>query len=121
MLKTQICVTRPQCFKIVKSIVARRVQFPKQITLRLLKYLEILFVLFSRDSICFMSFKELYPRVAQSSVRGRHLSGIFASQRQSQWSLGLSVRLHGSQNRHNTANQHLSGYTLQERVATFNP
>ena len=30
-------------------------------------------------------------------------------------------RLHWSRNRHNTANQHLSGYTLQERVATFNP
>jgi len=34
---------------------------------------------------------------------------------------GLRVRLHWSQNRHNTANQHLSGYTLQERVATFKP
>jgi hypothetical protein len=33
----------------------------------------------------------------------------------------LRVRLHRSQNRHNTANQHLSGYTLQERVATFKP
>jgi hypothetical protein len=33
----------------------------------------------------------------------------------------LRVRLHWSQNRHNTANQHLSGYTLQERVATFKP
>ena len=33
----------------------------------------------------------------------------------------LRVRLHWSQNRQNTANQHLSGYTLQERVATFNP
>ena len=31
------------------------------------------------------------------------------------------VRLHWSQNRHNTANQHLSGYTSQTRVATFNP
>jgi len=30
----------------------------------------------------------------------------------------LRVWLHCSQNRHNTANQHLSGYTLQERVAT---
>jgi hypothetical protein len=33
----------------------------------------------------------------------------------------LSARLHWSQNRHNTANQHVSGYTLQERVATFKP
>jgi hypothetical protein len=33
----------------------------------------------------------------------------------------LRVRLHWSQNRHNTAKQHLSGYTLQERVATFKP
>jgi hypothetical protein len=33
----------------------------------------------------------------------------------------LRVRLHWSQNRHNTTNQHLSGYTLQERVATFKP
>ena len=33
----------------------------------------------------------------------------------------LRVRLHWSQNRHNTANQHLSGYTLQERVAAFKP
>ena len=33
--------------------------------------------------------------------------------------VSLRVRLHGSQNRHNTANQHLSGFTLQERVATF--
>ena len=31
------------------------------------------------------------------------------------------VHLHWSQNRQNTANQHLSGYTLQERVATFKP
>ena len=31
--------------------------------------------------------------------------------------LNLKVRLHWSQNRQNTANQHLSGYTLQERVA----
>ena len=29
--------------------------------------------------------------------------------------------LHWSQNRHNTANQHLSGHTSQARVATFNP
>jgi len=33
----------------------------------------------------------------------------------------LRVRIHWSQNQHNTANQHLSGYTLQERVATFKP
>ena len=33
----------------------------------------------------------------------------------------VRVRLHRSQNRHNTTNQHLSGYTLQERVATFKP
>ena len=39
----------------------------------------------------------------------------------SQWPCSLWVRLHWSQNRHNTANQHLSGHTLQERVATFNP
>ena len=31
------------------------------------------------------------------------------------------VRLHWSQNRHNTANQHLSGYTSQTRVAAMNP
>jgi hypothetical protein len=31
------------------------------------------------------------------------------------------VRLRWSHNRHNTANQHLSGYTLQERVVTFKP
>jgi hypothetical protein len=31
------------------------------------------------------------------------------------------VRLHWSQNRHNTANQHLSGHTLQERVAILEP
>jgi len=35
------------------------------------------------------------------------------------WS--IRVRLHWSQNRHNTAKQHLSGYTLQESVATFKP
>ena len=33
----------------------------------------------------------------------------------------LRLRPYCSQNRHNTANQHLSGYTLQERVATFKP
>jgi hypothetical protein len=33
----------------------------------------------------------------------------------------LRVWLHWSQNRHNTANQHLSGHTLQERVVTFKP
>ena len=32
----------------------------------------------------------------------------------------LRPRLHCSQNRHNTANQHLSGHTSQARVATFN-
>ena len=32
----------------------------------------------------------------------------------------LMVRLHWSKNRHNTANQHLSGYTSQTRVATIN-
>jgi len=31
----------------------------------------------------------------------------------------IRLRLHCSQNRHNTANQRLSEYTLQERVATF--
>jgi len=31
------------------------------------------------------------------------------------------VRLHWSQNRHNTGNQHLSGHTSQTRMATFNP
>jgi len=35
-----------------------------------------------------------------------------------QW---IRVRLHLRQNRHNTANQHLSGYTSQTRAATFNP
>ena len=35
--------------------------------------------------------------------------------------LRVRVRLHWSQNRHNTANQHLSGHTLHECVATFNP
>jgi hypothetical protein len=39
----------------------------------------------------------------------------------SQWPRGLRPRLHWSQNRHNTANQNLSGYTSQARVATFNP
>ena len=34
-------------------------------------------------------------------------------------SVRLRLRLHWSQNRHNTANQHLSGYPLQEYVATF--
>jgi len=34
---------------------------------------------------------------------------------------GLRTRLHWSQNRHNTANQHLSAHTPQRRVATFNP
>jgi len=33
----------------------------------------------------------------------------------------LRVQLHWSQNRHKIANQHLSGHTLQERVATFKP
>ena len=33
----------------------------------------------------------------------------------------IRVRLHCSQNRHNSANQHLSGCTWQTRVATFNP
>jgi hypothetical protein len=33
----------------------------------------------------------------------------------------FKVRLHRNQNRHNTANQHLCEYTLQERVATFKP
>jgi len=35
------------------------------------------------------------------------------------WPRCLRLRLHWSQKRHNTANRHLSGYTLQERVATF--
>jgi hypothetical protein len=33
----------------------------------------------------------------------------------------LMVWLNWTQNRHNTANQHLSGHTSQTRVATFNP
>jgi len=33
----------------------------------------------------------------------------------------VRVRLPRSQNRHKAANQHLSGYALQERVATFKP
>ena len=33
----------------------------------------------------------------------------------------VRLRLHWSQNQHNTANQHLSGYPLHECVATFNP
>jgi hypothetical protein len=45
---------------------------------------------------------------------------IFGGQRGGD-NISLRVRLHWSQNRHNTANQHLSGYTLQERVATFKP
>ena len=36
-------------------------------------------------------------------------------------SSSIRLRLHWSQNGHNTADQHLSGYTLQERVATFKP
>jgi len=35
--------------------------------------------------------------------------------------LRLRVGLHWSENRHNTANQTLSGYTSQTRAATFNP
>jgi len=35
--------------------------------------------------------------------------------------LRLRVRLLWTQSRHNTSNQHLSGYTSQTRVATFNP
>ena len=39
----------------------------------------------------------------------------------SQWPHCLRVRLHRSQNRHNTANRHLSGHTSQTSVARFNP
>jgi len=33
------------------------------------------------------------------------------------WASYVRLRLHWSQNRHNTANRHLSGYTLKERGA----
>jgi hypothetical protein len=49
----------------------------------------------------------------------------YSSAFQKSLSVGLAVsvrvRLHWSQNRHNTTNQHLSGHTLQERVTTFKP
>ena len=44
---------------------------------------------------------------------------IWAGERPLNYTLGYGY--HWSQNRHNTANQHLSGHTSQARVATFNP
>ena len=60
---------------------------------------------------------KLTPRVSNQICKYLGLLSDWSAYRQA----CLRVRLYWSQNRHNTANQHLSGYTLQERVATFNP
>jgi hypothetical protein len=59
------------------------------------------------------------PTVGMSRIVIR-ISGIISVKSQFQWPRVLRPRLHCSQNRHNTANQHLSGYTSQAHVAIFN-
>jgi len=41
------------------------------------------------------------------------------SRGRSRWPRGQRVRLHVSQNRHNTANQHLSGHTFPDMCGYF--
>jgi len=55
-----------------------------------------------------------------AQVRGRE-SREHAGRWHARHSRTLRVRLHWIEYRHKTASQHLSGYSLQERVAAFKP
>ena len=71
-----------------------------------------------KSNICKLRTSELYSDY-QWTLLWRRRVPIDSADRDA-WRR-FRLRLHWSQNRHNTANQHLSGYTSQKRVAIFNP
>jgi len=75
----------------------------------------------SKPCLIFVNKQAVMPVVRLSMTYKTAYSSAFQKSLSVGLAVSVRVGLLWSQNRQNTANQHLSGYSLQERVATFNP
>jgi hypothetical protein len=75
----------------------------------------------SKHCLIFVNKQTVMPVVCLSTTYKTAYISAFQKSLSVVLAVSIRVRPHWSHNRHNTANQHLSGHTLQELVATFKP